>query len=261
MKNSVDSACGDTRWIAFFHHPAQGRPAPIDWSTELTVIPGDTVVEIASEHGSSECDTRVATEGCDWRFNEDDYQDNGSIQYMLQQKTGTGELLHPLGFVGGTDNHMDEPGRLTGDLGMVRNTQDRDPDPAWHEQFTLGTITGILSWDEAIDRADVFDALEARHTVVGSLPFVGLQIYGTGTDGVVYLPGDDVPEAVQPLTLTVLLDDPSVTDWDAELVTPLGAVEDPTYAYIPANDARYLRLRVWVGKDEHRVFASPWFGK
>lgn len=257
----VPTSCGETRWIAFFHHPAQGRPAPLDWSTELTVIPGDTVVEIASEHGSSECDTRVATEGCDWRFNEDDYQDAGSIQYMLQQKDGDGALLHPLGFVGGTDNHMAEPGRLSGDLGYVRNIQDRDPDPAWHNQFSLGTVTGILSWDETIDRGDVFDALAARHTVVGSLPFTGLQIYGTGTDGNVYLPGDDVPTTAQPLVVTVTLDDPNVTEWEAELVDPLGQVSDPTYVEIPANDARYLRLRVWVDKEEHRVFASPWFGQ
>lgn len=258
-----DPAC-DTRWAAWFHHTAQDRPAWVDWDTDLSWVDGDTVVEIASEHGSSECDTRVATEGCDWRFSAEHHIDDGSIQYMLQ-------MGHKLGFVGGTDNHMAEPGRHSQGGGYVRDLEDADSTAPWHTQFSSGTITGAVTYDPLFDRADLFDAIAARHTVVASWPATGLVIYATGADGVRYLPGDDVPHAAMPLELTASLDDPTVTEWYAEVVDEQGQTDLSRTIDIPADGARYVRIRAWIPEDtvagdtgssdreEHRVFASPFF--
>lgn len=246
--------CAPSRWVAFFHHVAQERPAWVDWDSAESWVEGDTVVEIASEHGSSECDTRVATEGCDWRLASDYHQDDGSIQYMLQQG-------HKLGFVGGTDNHMDEPGRIAGGPGKVRDLRNPEGDPPWHEQFANGTVTGALTYEAAFDRADLFDALAARHTVAASWPAGNLVIHADGVDGLRYLPGDDVPLAAMPLTLTVTLDDPTITEWFAEIVDPFGQIADATTLDVPAGEARYVRIRAWAGETEHRVFASPFFAE
>ncbi|MFN7142623.1 MAG: hypothetical protein ACK4YP_02525 [Myxococcota bacterium] len=244
--------CAPSRWVAFFHHVAQERPAWVDWASAESWVEGDTVVEIASEHGSSECDTRVATEGCDWRLASDYHQDDGSIQYMLQQG-------HKLGFVGGTDNHMDEPGRIAGGPGKVRDLRNPEGDPPWHEQFANGTVTGALTYEAAFDRADLFDAIAARNTVAASWPAGNLVIHGDGADGRRYLPGDDVPLAAMPLALTVTIDDPTITEWFAEVVDPYGQIADATTLDVPAGEARYVRIRAWAGEIEHRVFASPFF--
>jgi hypothetical protein len=258
----LDDATCDTRWAAWFHHTAQSRPAWVDWGTELSWVEGDTVVEIASEHGSSEC-VDSSTDGCDWRFSEF-HESNGSIQYMLQ-------MGHKLGFVGGTDNHMAEPGRHGLGGGYVRDLDEPDSAAPWHTQFSSGTITGAISYDPAFDRGDLFDAIAARHTVVASWPATGLMIYATGADGERYLPGDDVPRTAMPLYLTITLDDPTVTEWYAEVVDEEGQPDLSYTVDIPANGARYVRIRAWIPEDtvggdtatsdreEHRVFASPFF--
>lgn len=244
--------CEDSRSIAFFHHTAQDRPAWVDWAMAESWVEGDSVVEIASEHGSSECDTRVATEGCDWRFSSEHHVDDGSIQYMLQ-------MGHRLGFVGGTDNHMAEPGRVNSGPGKVRNLSDPTGDPPYQTQFSSGTLTGALTDEAEFDRGDLFDALAARHTVVASWPAGNLVILAIGADGVRYLPGDDVPPEAMPLALTVSLDDATIDEWYAEIVDPYGQVTEVGDLTIPAGDARYVRIRAWSGEAEHRVFASPFF--
>ncbi len=254
--------CAASRWVGFFHHTAQSRPAWVDWASEESWVFGDTVVEIASEHGSSECDTRVATEGCDWRFATDFHVDDGSIQYMLQNG-------HRLGFVGGTDNHMDEPGRISGGPGQVRDLQDPTGDPPWNDQYSNGTLTGAITYARDFDRTELFDALAERRTVVASWPAAGLLIYATGADGERYLPGADVPAAAMPLTLTVTLDDVRIGEsWTAEVVDPYGQIADATTLDIPAGEARYVRIRAFEASDdtaaepvEHRVFASPFFAE
>jgi hypothetical protein len=213
------------------------------------------VVEIASEHGSSECDTRVATEGCDWRFSTDHHEDDGSIQYMLQ-------MGHRLGFVGGTDNHMDEPGRVAGGAGQVRDLQAAEGAPQpWHDQYTNGTVTGAIYTGARFDRAALFDALEARHTFAASWAAEKLVVYATGADGARYLPGDDVPAAAMPIVVTATLGDPRVTSWTFELVDAFGQVTTDVAVSIPPGEARYVRLRAWQGEAEHRVFASPFFAE
>jgi hypothetical protein len=249
--------CADSRYVAFFHHTAQDRPAAVDWASPETDIAGDTVAEIASEHGSSECDTTNGVpEGCDWNLSAEHHVDAGSIQYALQNG-------HKLGFVGGTDNHEDDPGSVANGAGKVRDLQATDADPTpWHDQYTNGTLTGAIVERDGFDRSDLFDVLEARHTVVASWPAADLVVYATGADGVRYLPGDDIPTAAEPLAITATLGDPTVTTWSAELVDPFGAVStDLAAVTIPAGDARYVRFRVMIGDVEHRVFASPFFAQ
>jgi hypothetical protein len=247
--------CGPSRAIGFFHHVAQDRPAWVDWASAESWVEGDRVVEIASEHGSSECDTRVATEGCDWRYSTDHHVDDGSIQYMLQ-------MGHRLGFVGGTDNHMDEPGRVAGGPGQVRDLQanPKSPQP-WHDQYSNGTVTGAIVTGSRFDREELFDILEARHTVVASWAAEKLVIYASGADGERYLPGDDIPADAMPLELTVALEDPRVTQWTLDVVDAFGQVTAETTLTIPAGEPRYVRIRAMQGETEHRVFASPFFAE
>ncbi|MDP2312313.1 MAG: hypothetical protein Q8P41_05365 [Pseudomonadota bacterium] len=247
--------CAESRWVAFFHHVAQDRPAWVDWGAEESWVEGDRVVEIASEHGSSECDTRVATEGCEWRFSSEHHVDDGSIQYMLQ-------MGHKLGFVGGTDNHMDEPGRVGGGAGQVRDLQAAPDSPQpWHDQYSNGTLTGAITTGGTFTRADLFDVLEARHTVAASWAAERLVIYATGANGERYLPGDDVPAGAMPLALTVTLEDPRVTEWSLDVVDAFGQVTTEASLTIPPGEARYLRIRAFQGDAEHRVFASPFFAE
>lgn len=244
--------CAESRWVGFFHHVAQDRPAWVDWATPESWVEGDTVVEIASEHGSSECDMRVATEGCDWRYAENHHVDDGSIQYMLQ-------MGHKLGFVGGTDNHMDEPGRIANGPGRVRDIREPDADPPWLDQYSNGTLTGAVTYEVTFDRSDLFDALAARNTVAASWPAGNLVIYADGADGERYLPGAAVPAVAMPMTLTISIDDPTVTEWTPEVVDAYGQVADATTLDIPPGEARYVRIRAFSGDTEHRVFASPFF--
>jgi hypothetical protein len=243
--------------VGFFHHTAQDRPASVDWADAESWVPTDTVVEIASQHGNSECDIENGIpEGCDWNLSEEHHIDAGSIQYMLQQG-------HKLGFVGGTDNHVDDPGNLEG-TGEVRDLENPDSDTPYHEQYTAGTITGALTDHASFDRGDLFDVLEARHTVVASWTAEGLVVYATGADGERYLPGDDIPTEAEPLALTVTLQDPTVTSYTAEIVDPFGAVTPitaDTSLSIPTGEARYVRIRAFIGENEHRVWASPFFAE
>src|SRR5262249_55023165 len=153
---------------------------------------------------------------------------------------------------------MDDPGRLEDGGGSVRDlTSPNDDSPAL-EQFTNGTLTGVLTYDEAFHRGSLFDALEARHTVVASWPAHDLVIYATAADGARYLPGDDVPQAAMPLTLTVRLDDPDMQGVRVEVIdpfevelpnnTPLSPA-DPTLS-IPTGEARYIRIRAFQGDVE-----------
>lgn len=240
--------CAPSRWSAFFHHPAQTIPAPVDWADPIATVPGDTVVEIASQHGSSEC-WDLAAEGCDWHTDIERHLPTGSIQYALQ-------LGHRLGFVGGTDNHEANPGALDA-AGPVRNLTDGTSALA---QYSSGAITGILFEADTLTRARLFDSLGARHTVASSYVFVGLTVMADGADGSHWLPGDLLPAAAGPFTLTVALDDPRVSEWTAELVDPWGATTPIEALTLAEGEVRYVRIRAWIGEIEHRVWASPFFG-
>ncbi len=255
--NAVPSitGCADSRWVAMFHHTAQVRPAPVDWAAAESFVAGDTLVELASEHGSSECDTTLGVaDGCEWNLNPALHVNAGSIQYMLQQG-------HKLGFVGGTDNHEADPGSLANGSGKVRDLDAPGGPNPWHDQYAAGTVTGVFEPADAYNRSALFDALEARHTVVASWPATGLIVYATGADGTIYLPGDDIPAAAEPLTVVVDLDDSRVADWSAEVVDAWGGGQPVGEITLPDGGAAYVRIRATIAGGEHRVWASPFFGE
>ncbi len=251
----TSEGCEASRSIAFFHHTAQVRPAAVDWADPESFVDGDALVEIASEHGSSECDLSVApAAACAFRQSTDYHTSTGSVQYALQ-------MGHKLGFVGGTDNHQDEPGKVGDGPGHVRDLVEPTREDPWHLQYTEGTLTGALVTEDGFDRAMLFDILSARHTVVATWAAVDLIVYADGADGVRYLPGDNIPLAAMPLALTVLLGDPQVTRWEAEVVDAFGASTADMSLTIPVGEARYVRVQAWIGEDEHRIWASPFFAE
>ena len=212
--------CSPVRWISYYHHPAYKPPGEVKWSLpSIAQTTTDTVVEIASEHGSSEC-YNLAWPGCDFRVKVRSYSVNGSVQRALQ-------LGYRLGFVGGSDNHQTNPALFADGGGYIGHLFDRDGDgiqDSPETQFGDGAVTGAYI-EGPISRTAVFDAIDARHTVATTWPFDGLKLHAVNASGMVYLPGDDVPISGGPLTLQIDLTDPTVSSWYFEVVNPsTGAV-------------------------------------
>ncbi len=255
---AADAACEPVRHTAWFHHPGVSHPRPVAWDAVVNEGLGDTVVEIHSEHGSSECHDADGA-GCDWSVHEEFHHGDGSVQAALQ-------LGHQLGFVGGTDSHDGLPGSLDdGPSAVVL---------AWvdgalviEEQTAAGSVTGALAAGASPDRVAVLDAIEQRHTLATSWLFDALRVAALGADGLVYLPGDAVPAGASPLELFVEAEDAMVERWRFELWDPwheLWAESDSALMREPvdiaAGDVRYVRIRAWIGEDEQRAWASPFFG-
>lgn len=246
--------CESTRYVVYYHHPALTKPASIDWSEEGVVIGTDTVVEIASEHGSSECYDLTA-EGCDYHVQSTVYDPAGSVQAALQ-------LGLRLGFVGGTDNHEGRPGTMDdgpGYIGAYRDLDGDGIDESARLQNSPGSVTGILGFPSAV-RRDVFDAITLRHTIASTWIFSDLRIYAVDRDGRAWLPGDVIPAASGPLDLVIELDDPTVESWSAVLVDPWNVLSpyDVPMELI-AGDIQYLRITAYVDGEEQRIWASPFF--
>ena len=252
---ATEVGCEPVRWISYYHHPAYKPPGEVKWSVpSVATAYTDTVVEIASEHGSSEC-YNLTWPGCDFRAQAKSYQANGSVQRALQ-------LGYRLGFVGGSDNHQTDPALLLDGPGYIGHLYDIDGDgidDSPNHQFTDGTITGVYV-EGLLDRTAIFDAIDTRHTFATTWPFDGLKLHAVNTSGMVYLPGDDVPIAGGPLTLEIDLTDPIVSSWYAEIVNPnTGAVSTATTLDLSDGVPRYVRIRAWVNGVEQRLWASPFF--
>jgi len=248
------SSCGQARRISYFHHPGMQHPVPVDWGHETSWVEGDVLVEIHSEHGSSEC-FDLTLPGCDWNIDASQHEPFGAVQRALQHG-------HLLGFVGGTDNHEANPGSVEDGGGPVAATGGQ---VEW--KSSAGSLTAALHAGWPLERATLFDALEARNTLAASWRFERLRVAARGADGQLYLPGSDVPEAASPLHLIVDLEDPHVESWRAELVDPwnelwleLDGPFLPEPFDLARGEVRYLRLRVELGGEEQRVWASPFFG-
>jgi len=244
--------CTPTRAVSFLHHVAESPPASVDWTNPAFSLPSDTVVEIASEHGSSEC-ADIDADACDWHAQSTVYVPSGSVQSALG-------LGFQLGFVGGTDRHDADPGRLDAGPGPTSHLYDSDGDgveDTAYLQYTSGTLTGVLA-PAPLTRAGIFDALQSRHTFVGSRAFAGLDVHAEDTSGGTWLPGDLLPAG--PYTVVVQLDDPDVTDWSAELVDPSNAATALDSLTLAPGDVVYVRVRATVAGVEHRAWASPFFG-
>lgn len=244
-----ESGCAGTSARSWFHHPAYIPPRPVDWTGENNRDLGDTVVEILSEHGSSEC-TDPDAEGCDWRLNADNHVPDGSIRTALS-------LGMQLGFMGGSDDHMANPASLS------------SPGSVWsggtiHEHFAPGAITGVLVAEDTLSRGGLFSAIDARHTVASSWRMERFVAALLAESGEVWLPGDAVPAGTHALWLTA--EDEAFDTVTIELIDPDEGVvqtwtgdQQGTSITFEADSTRYLRLRMSGQEEEHRIFVSPWF--
>lgn len=244
--------CVPSRTISFLHHVAASIPASVDWTNPAFPLATDTVVEIASEHGTSECQDPNLPE-CQWHLHAETYAPLGSVQSALAAG-------FRLGFVGGTDRHDADPGELSLGPGASGHLYDSDGDgvvDAGALQYTTGTLTGVIA-DSPLTRAAIFDALASRHTFAASRTITGLSVTATDSAGTTYLPGDDLPAGTYDIGFSLL--DPLVSSWSAELVNPSGATRAVGELPFAAGDIWYVRVKLTVDGGEHRVWASPFFG-
>lgn len=248
------ATCGPARWVAYYHHPALRRPRGVDWGAALTREAVDTVVEIYSEHGASECQD-LALEGCDWRANAEQYSPAGSVRSALLQGLR-------LGFVGGSDNHQADPGDTRGTPSATYGHG------GLKRQFAQGGLTGLWTPDPtALTREEVLDALTARQTLAASMPLERVQAVLLDDAGQPWLPGRELPERPTQAWLLVEVDDPALVRVRVELLGPDGALLATAEGQrvdlqvdLRGVDLAYVRLRL-IDADgvEQRAWLSPWF--
>ncbi len=245
--------CDPVPWISFAHHPAFATPTATYWTDDRNRIDSDRVVEIASEHGSSECED-ITQEDCDYRVIEQRYDGDGSVQTALR-------LGYRLGFVGGSDNHEGTatvPGDEPGYNGTFIDTDGDGIGDTPAEQSFAGAITGVYH-DGTLTRPMLFDALNARHSLAATWSFDSVTLHAYDSEGVLYLPGDDLPAGTY--TLVVDVADEDLSSWVAEIVDPTdGSVTEETEFEVTSGSALYVRVRADVSGVEHRIWASPFFG-
>ncbi len=263
----AEAICAELEWMSFFHHPSYLMPNPVDWALPENAPDPEVerLVEIASEHGSSEC--RDSTQdGCDFHATHEGYHEHlgwGSVQEALS-------LGHRLGFLGGTDSHDARPGSLADGPSHVGIFQDTNGDGVGDtpiELFHGGALTGAYISGE-LDRASLWTALQDRHTLATTGPRGRLALAALTQDGVVALPGDELLASAFPLQLRVVADpgDPYEVerievvepDGGTTLLVAEGSSLEADLAD-PGTDAIYVRVRLWDGGDEHRVWFSPLF--
>lgn len=282
-------ACGDTRVLTFSHHTGLASPQPMDW-TSSTMAPDpawEPVVEIYSEHGSSECRSRDAA-GCAWQIPDgadDDWTgETGSVQTALS-------LGYRLGFLAGTDAHDGRAGSTSdgpsctayeeGEAAALEAASEHEREEEGEEEgdgedaITRncspfgGGVTGALVTD-ATQRSALFDALFARRTLASSGPRVAARVLALQEDGSLHLPGDAVP-AGQVRLLASASGQLAGDAWleAIEVVDPTdGSVRTSTTTDLldvsldlEPGDVVYVRYRLWVNGEEERIWASPFFAE
>ena len=255
--------CEPVDWLTFAHHPAYETPQRTDWWVAENAPVREQVVEIYSEHGSSEC-LDLDAEGCDWRINEEaGYAEVGAVQSALERG-------YFLGFVAGSDAHDAKPGSIQDGPGPVGHWQDTDNDgelDSVRYHFTAGGLTGVWLQGELTEDS-LLDAIEARQTLASSGIRPELKINAQGRYGEQFLMGEEVPPSALPLTITAWS---VLPDWEGriifERIGPGSFIEDSQegVAYSGTWDPRgeswtYLRIR-YLDSDgnEERVWISPWY--
>jgi hypothetical protein len=258
----ADLRCGPARRLSWFHHPAMQPPRPVDWTLEMNRGLGDVLVEIHSEHGCSEC-FDLGAEGCDWQINIERATPRGAVQVALQEGL-------KLGFVGGTDNHEAMPGSVMDGPGPIASAVDIDGDgelEPYSMMHAPGAVSGVMVAGTELRRRLLFDALEARSTVAASFIIDDIRVAALGADGVLYLPGSEIPAAASPLRVMLELEDDRIDLWSVELLDPWNELHEkstePTMDVdidLAPGEVRYFRIRAWGDGQEHRVWVSPFFG-
>jgi hypothetical protein len=266
LRTAFDDAaasCGEEPLVSYFHHPAYGRPQSVDWDHWESDPDYEILVEIYSEHGSSECADETDTY-CDFSINPlSDFTGDGSVQTAL----ATGFRL---GFVAGTDGHDADPGSLDDGPSYTDFWVDTDGDgindsPA--TQYSAGGLTGALA-AEALTRETLFEALEARRTMVTTGPRPAVRALAWGADGVAYPPGAEVPLEAMPLRVFVEIDGDDLTVSAIQVVDPTNAALLESEADtlegdldLASGDAAYVRVIATWGEDDARIWTSPWFAR
>jgi hypothetical protein len=166
--------------LLFAHHPAVKAPMPTDWSCHDQTY--EPVVEVISEHGNS---LEPSTDYHPVR----DYTEGSDVHAALE----TYGL--ELGFVGGTDNHMAQPGSVCG-LDTMKLT------------FPYGGALTMIALPEgaAFTRRAIYDELVARRSLVTTGPRMPVSVRWALGDETVAGIGEDLriraDEAIQ-LTVSI----------------------------------------------------------
>lgn len=267
LAQALDDAagrCPEVEALSFVHHSAWDPPEPTDWLLDENRLGDDRLIEIFSEHGSSEC-ADLGAEGCDWATEPDHYYPDGAAQTALDRGL-------TVGFVGGTDSHDGRPGSLEDGPSAVAQWEDVDQDgvpDSPRRQLTGGGLTGVLlAAGEPLDAAHLFDNLSARRTLATSGPRPELRAAVFDDAGQAWSFGEAVPSEGT-LRVEVELSALSEEELDLrlELIGPGGALlawsaDASLHAeWDPApGDTLYLRARFFRSDgEEDRLWLSPWF--
>lgn len=261
LAESAEDCDSAGRALTFSHHTAWTPPEMVDWTDPVNEPDPDfePVVEIHSEHASSEC-ADLDAEGCDWGVATDRvHYPEGAVQTALAQG-------YRLGFVGGTDSHDGRPGSTEDGPSCIGRLDD-DGQLICHEQD--GALTGLLARAGDLDRGALLDHLFARETAATSGPRLPLRVALVTADGAPHLPGAAVAAGDARLHIALDADDLGGLELiEAALLTPdnqtrawtdtLPAVLDVA---LDSAETAYLRLRLWDPTEavEQRVWLSPWF--
>ena len=245
---------GSQEVLVFAHHPGMYVPQAHDWRQvdNRAVDPRyETVVEIHSEHGSSEC---VDLEGahCDFGYSEHrGHFPYGSVQYALMEGLR-------LGFVGGTDSHDSRPGSLEDGGGAQRGG-----DGGVHGHPYDGAITGVMVFGKT--KEDLFKGLKARNTLVTTGPVLDVRAVVVDADDAIHAPGT-VLASGQVRAIVEVPDWPDGVLESIELIRPDNSVAASTTesrldVVLEASEGEVFYTRVRFDQDgkEQRYWASPWF--
>ena len=259
--DEASETCATSRILAIPHHTAMRLPEPVIWSDDLnTPDPRyERLVEITSEHGTSEC-LDLKAEHCDYRLKSiGGYESRGSIQAMLQQG-------YTLGFVGGTDSHDSQPGSTENGPSCVS----LDGELTDTSEYTIpchdhpGGLTGVLVAG-TLTRETLFDGLEARNTLASTAVPIDARAVLRAADAV-YLPGDDVPAGDYTLAVLVPTDGMvllsiEAIDQDGARRALLDRAAGEAEISVASGESVYLRVRVSVDGIEERIWLSPFFAR
>jgi hypothetical protein len=260
--------CTAVRWLSFAHHPAYAVPGATRWSVAANAPDRETLVELYSEHGSSECLDPDAPD-CTFAINEGQfYVPEGSAQAALV-------LGYRLGFAAATDSHDGRPGSISDGPSSVAHWPDLvEGNPGLPAtQYSGGGLTGALVAAADLDATALFDAMDARNTVATTGPRPALRVWARGQSGALYLPGSAIPSEDGPFDVYLGAEEMDVhTGATLDRVSRVGAdtavvaaAEGPEFleSWVPApGEWTYLRLhyrRELGGED--RVWVSPWFAE